>query len=422
MLISMLGINNHGVRVIAKVQTDKNAKSKEFLGIYIIQFTLTIIMILIYFILIVFFNNNYKVIMIIQGIYLLSVFFDVNWFFFGLEKFRITISRNIIIKLLSVILIFLLIKNDNDLWKYCFIMSISTLISQIYLWIFLKKEINFIKITKKDIIKNIKPCIILFIPVISYSIYRIMDKMLIGLIAGTYELGYYESAEKVLNIPISIYTALGTVTLPYMSKSNKDNFEEKIKFSFSLCFFSILPILFGLFTISDDFTIAFFGENYFKSSTIIKILIPSIVFSSIASIIKTNYLIPKKIDNIYVKSTLYGAIINLAMNLILIPKYGSCGAAFGTIAAEFSVMIYQLIKVWGTINAKIFIKPLVNFSIKSLIMCFIILLIGKFTQNSVLKLVIQILIGCIVYFIMCYKYIVYNLFEKRKKIREVLTK
>lgn len=400
MLVSMLGINNHGARTIAKIQNDKNEKSREFFSIYSIQLSLSLLMVICYIVFIFCSNSEYKLFMMIQSIYLISVIFDINWFFFGLEKFKITISRNIIIKLLSLVLIFVFVKCENDLWKYCLIMSLSTLISQMYMWLFLRKEIEFTKISFRDVNKHIKPCIILFIPVIAYSIYRVMDKTLIGLLSNTYELGFYESAEKVLNIPISIYTALGTVMLPHMSKTSDDEFSKKINYSFKLGFFTTIPILTGLFVVSKDFTILFFGYDYLKTSLIIKILLPSILFSLIANVVRTNYLIPKKMDNIYIMSTMIGAIINLIFNMIFIPIYGAIGACIGTILAEFSVMIYQLVKTRQNIHTIEITKILLVYIIKSLIMGIIIYLIGICIDNIFIKLVVQVIIGIVIYLIM----------------------
>lgn len=400
MLISMLGINNHGARTIAKIQKDKHKKSKEFFSIYSIQLFLCLLMIIGYIIFILFNNSEYKIFMLIQTLYLISVIFDINWFFFGLEKFKITISRNIIIKLFSLILIFVFVKGDNDLWKYCFIMSSSTLISQMYLWIFLRKEIVFTKISFNDIKKHIKPCIILFIPVIAYSIYRVMDKTLIGLMSNTYELGFYESAEKILNIPISIYTALGTVMLPHMSKTTDNEFNKNINYSFNLCFFTTVPILIGLFVVSKDFTILFFGSEYLRTSAIIKILLPSVLFSAVANVIRTNYLIPKKKDSIYITSTLIGAIINLIFNLIFIPLYGACGACIGTILAEFTVLIYQLVRTKNNISIIEITKILSIYVLKSLIMGFMIYILGLFINNIFIKLIIQVITAIIIYLIL----------------------
>lgn len=404
MLIAMLGINNHGARTIAKTQNDKELRSTTFFSIYSIQITLSVFMILLYLAFVFICRSEYKLYLTIQGIFLLSSLFDINWFFFGLEKFKVTISRNIIIKTLSLIMIFVLVRNSGDLWKYCLIMSLSTLISQMYLWLFLRKEIKKVRISFSDIKENIKPCVVLFIPVIAYSIYRIMDKTILGLLATTSELGFYESAEKILNIPISIYTALGTVMLPYMSKSDFD-FEKKINYSFQLCFFTVIPVLIGIFVVSRDFTIVFFGKDFLKTAYIIRLLIPSILFSSIANVIRTNYLIPKKLDKIYIYSTLFGALINLVFNLILIPPFGAFGACIGTIAAEFVVLFYQELKVYKEISITGIIKTLIVFIIKSCIMGIMIYIIGLLFENLILKLMVQIISGIIIYLILNIKFL-----------------
>ena len=100
MLASMLGINNYGAREIAKASNNKEKLSKTFFSIYFLQLICCSIMIILYIIISGVYQYEHKTIMFIQLIYLISCVFDINWFFFGLEKFKITISRNIIIKLL----------------------------------------------------------------------------------------------------------------------------------------------------------------------------------------------------------------------------------------------------------------------------------------------------------------------------------
>lgn len=415
MLITMLGINNYGSRNIAKLSNKKEQMSEEFCSIYYLQSIIGIIMLIIYNLLLLFINDN-KIIFALQNIFLLSAIFDINWFYFGLEKFKITISRNIIIKLFSLILIFVFVKESTDLWKYTLIMSVSTLISQLYLWLFIKKHnIKLKKVSLKRIFINLKPCLILFIPVIAYSIYRVMDKTMLGAISGMTQLGYYENAEKIINIPVSLVTALGTVMLPYMSKINsedKEIFNKNIMESFKLSFTFIMPMIFGLLAISKDFSIIFFGKEFADSGNIIIMLLPTILFSCIANVIRTNYLIPKKQDKIYAISTILGAVLNLIFNVILIPKFGYYGACVGTIIAEFSVMLYQVIKVKEKINFKNVLKVLLSCLIKSVIMFVIIIIVGLFIKNIFYKIIIQIIIACLIYFILNYNYVVHDFLGK----------
>ena len=114
LLVAMLGINNYGNRTIAKARDNKDELSRAFFGIYIIQIFSSLIVIGIYILYLVLFCNEYTTIAIIQTIYLASCLFNVEWFFWGLEKFRITVPVSIGIKILSIILIFLFVKEPND--------------------------------------------------------------------------------------------------------------------------------------------------------------------------------------------------------------------------------------------------------------------------------------------------------------------
>lgn len=142
MLIAMLGINNYGAREIAKVCDDLQEKSRKFLSIYSLQlmcFSVSFIAFLIFYAVL---DYEYKTVLLVQSIYLLSCAFDINWYFFAIEKFKITIFRNIIIKILSLVCIFLFVKQKNDLCIYSLILSTSSLISQIYLWLYMRRRNN----------------------------------------------------------------------------------------------------------------------------------------------------------------------------------------------------------------------------------------------------------------------------------------
>lgn len=413
MLAAMLGINNYGSREIAKAGENIKLRSQKFFSIYFLQLISTVIMCILFILFYFIIGYDHKKILLIQFIYLISCAFDINWYFFGVEKFKITISRNIFIKIISLILIVIFVKSNNDLWIYTLILSLSTLISQLYLWIFIKKEVRYEKISIKEIFSHLKKCLILFIPVIAYSIYRIMDKTMIGYFSNTFQLGNYENAEKIITIPISFITALGTVMLPHMAKSDDYNFSKKIKDSFRLCFFMLFPISICLIVIADDFSTVFFGNEFIYSANLIKILTITVLFSGVTNIIRTNYLIPKSKDKIYVISTIYGALVNLVLNLIFIKRYGAYGACIGTITAEIIVMLYQIWKTRRNIEYYNNLKCIIPFLVKSLIMGIIIYLVNYFNiSNILIKVSIQVLLGVIIYFSLNKNYIINDFFGK----------
>ena len=426
MLASLLGINSYGVREVAQKKEDKEELSKTFLSIYSLQLILTSIMLFLYLIFIFFFLKKYQIILLLNGINLLSVAFDINWFFFGIEKFKITIRRNIIIKLVSLFFIFFLVKGVNDLWIYTLIMSLSTLISQLYLFFYLKREISYQKVGKEDVLSHLRPCLILFVPVVAYSIYRIMDKTMLGAISGTYSLGLYENAEKVLNIPISFITALGTIMLPHMSTKNNENKTSKMMYSFSLSFCIILPMMFGIFAVGRDFATIFFGKDFMESGTILMVLAPTILASILTNVIRTNYLIPQKKDNIYVSSTILGAIINLISNLLFIPIYGVYGACIGTLLAEFGVMTYQLIKVRKELPLKEILKNLFSYFIKGILLYILLVGISIFIKNRMVRFIVEIVVAVIFWMIINKKFLLDEILGigddiMKKKLKKMIT-
>ena len=409
MLIAMLGINNYGNRSIAKVRDDKIKRSKVFYEIHLLQVISSLLMILCYILFLILFDSKYHLISVIQSLYLLSCIFDINWFFFGVEDFKTPVIRNCIIKISSLFLIFLLIKNSNDVWIYTLILSGGTFVSQLIMWPFVHKYIIKQKIKIGDIKKHVIPCFKLFLPVIAVTIYKIMDKTMLGIFSTISEVGLYENAERIISVPISIIVALGTVMLPRMTHLYANNKIKEsslmINKSIKVIMFLSIPMFLGLISIGKDFSILFFGSEFKKTGVLIELLSITIIFLSWGNVIRTQYLIPLEKDKIYIVSAFLGAFINLIMNIIFIPMYSSVGACFGTIAAEFIVMFYQTFKIRKELPIHNYIKSIYQFIISGFIMFLILSFINIFNLNSLLLIFIKIITGSVLYFLLNYRFV-----------------
>ena len=416
MLLGMLGINNYGNREIARVRDDKQACSFIFFSIYKLQLLTVGLASIGYVIYIQCIVSEYEKLFWLQAIYLFSAFLDVNWFYFGLEKFKLTITRNCIIKVASLILILFFVRTEADLAQYTVIMAGSTFLSQLYLILILHRYIVNVHTTLHDSLHHLRGCCILFIPVLAFGIYRVMDKTMLGAMATVTELGYYENAERLINIPISIINALGTVMLPRMSYLLKNHSVESTKAIYASMKLALLlscMMAAGIFLVSNDIVVVLFGYDFYKSGEIIRILSITILASAWASVIRTQYLIPSGKDTIYVISTIGGAVVNLLLNIVLIPKYGAYGACLGTIAAEYFVMIYQTVKVRRVLE----IKRYFNLAWKDLVIsCGIILFsyeVGNFFSDIYVRLLVNIFIAIVLFGTINYKYIVHEFLGKR---------
>ena len=188
-------------------------------------------------------------------------------------------------------------------------------------------------------------------------------------------------------------------------KGQDEEAKKYISKSVKLMMFMAFPICFGIISIASDFIPIFLGDNFRKSIVLIYYLSITILFLSFANVIRTQYLIPKEKDNIYIGSVLLGALVNLIANFLLIPKLHSIGAAIGTVLAEFFVMLYQTMAVRKDLPILEYFKCILEFFIKSIIMFIIILLIKRLELSVIIKIIIQIFVGCITYFVLNIKYI-----------------
>lgn len=421
MIFGMLGISNYGNRRIAKVRDDKDKLSVEFMSIYGLQIFLTACSMIIYIIYCIFWSQ-YIIISIIEIFFLLSTLLDISWFYFGLEEFKKTVTRNIIIKIVSFLLIVMFVKHSSDLNIYTFIMSVSAFGSQLILWVGIKKyvSISIKNIDIKKILSHLKGSLILFIPVISYSIYKIMDKIMIGALYSIDEVAFYEYSEKIINIPIGFITAIGTVMLPKISnlveKNESDKIKEYLHKSLVIICFITIPCCLGLMAVSDDFSILFLGKNYVRTGIITQYLTVTVFFTAWANVVRTQWLIPTEKDNIYIGTTIFGAIVNFIINIFLIPKYGGIGASVGTICSEFLIMFLQSYFSRREISFyKIFI-PVCRFFLTSILMFIEIIFLGTYIDIPVFRIIVQVFVGICTYSLLNIKFMFTTLktYEKDK--------
>lgn len=352
-LFIKLGLNNYGSRTIAFVRDDKKELSKSFWNIYASQFILGILLTTGYVIYVkIFFGDDF--IAHVMVLFVMSGFCDITWFFSGMEEFKIISLRDIAIKTIMVIAIFVCVRSSEDVWKYTFILTFGMLLSQLSLWTLLFKRVCWVQPTYKEVLRHLKPNVILFLPTIAVSLYKIMDKIMLGSVAGQIEVGYYESCERVLNVPLAVINALGTAMLPHISylytrTEQHEHATHIFRISEHLMVMISSLISFGIMAVASDLVPIFYGKGFEKCEILFYILLPSSIFLAFANVIRTQYLIPLKKDKEYTVSLFLGAIVNLLINFYAIPKFQSVGAAIGTLIAEMTVCITQIILVCKSI-------------------------------------------------------------------------
>ncbi len=400
-LFGTLGVALYGQREIAYVQDNSKKRSIVFWEIFLLKcFTMMISMLIYYFSFCM--NGQYKIYFRILLIELITQTIDIIWFFRGIEEFKKTVIRNLIVKAIFFVSIFVFIKSANDLIKYVFIVTLANLIGNFTLWAYIPKYIEKISFKDLHIFRHFKSVILLFIPQIAVQIYTMLDKTMIGyLVADKSETGYYEQAQKIINILTTLITSLGVVMVPRMAstfaKGDKEQLKKYMYNSFRFVFFLAFPIVVGLIIVADKFVPLFFGEGYDRVIILMRIIAPVVLFVGMSNILGTQYLLPVKKQKEYTISVVIGALLNFATNLLLIPSQLAVGASITTIMAEATVVAIQFFFIRKEFNILEILKLSIKNIIAVSIMALCIVWLGFLNINPVICMGLQIIIGAIAY-------------------------
>ena len=400
-LFGSLGVALYGRRQIAYEQEKGKKYSKTFWEIFLLRIITMLISTIIFYC--IFVNGEkYQLYYKILLLELLANCFDISWFFQGLEEFKKTVTRNVIIKLISVICIFTFIKTHEDLPMYFVIYLLSTLIGNISLWFYLPKFLKKVRLKQLNLVKHIKPTIGLFIPQIAIQVYTVLDKTMIGfIISDKSEVGFYEQSQKIIKVLLTIITSLGTVMLPRIAnifeKGNKTQVNTYMKKSFNTVYLLAFPMIFGIIAVSPNFVPIFFGQGYERVVSLMSITSLILLFIGLSNATGTQYLLPTKRQKEYTISVIIGALANFILNICLIWKFGAIGASIGTVVAELTVTLVQIYFVRKDFNIKKVIFLAKNYFISALVMFIVCIIVEKIVKDNVETLIAQLVLGVITY-------------------------
>ncbi len=346
MIVAILGLEAYGARTIARVRDDSKALSQQFTELYFSHVIVSVLTLVVY-VLYCGFLSKYKIIAWIQILYVLGQALNISWLFVGLSEHRILVTRNIAFKIIMVICIFTFVKKPDDLGKYVFILSADSFASHALLWTIRSKYARFVKVHLHDVLAHLKPQLILFVSIIAGSIYQMMDKTMIGNMGFMAELGQYEYADKIMRMPLSIITGVGTVMLSRSAHLFSKGEDTKVYLSVQIMLravtvFSSL-VFFGFLSFGKAFCNLYLGSGYEYSGQLLSALAITVLFISWNSTLRTQFFIPKGKDSSYVIAVCTGAVINILLNAILIPRYNCMGAAIATV---ISYGMVSAIEIW----------------------------------------------------------------------------
>lgn len=420
LIVASLGIPLYGVREIAKAQDNKKQLSKTYSEIFFINLISTMASIVAYYTMILnvgYFANNEKL-FIVSGLLLFLNALNVDWFYQGLEEYKYIAIRSIVFKVISLFLLFVMVKTKEDYINYALVSIIALGGNNIINMLNINKFTNF-SFKDLEFKKHIKPICILLSIQVAVNIYINLDTTMTGFLAGDVSVGFYSNAVKLNKMVVTVVTSVSAILLPRLShhieNNNVEEFNTIVNKALKVLIILSIPAMIGLLFLSREIVLLMFKPEFIPIIITMKILAPLIIILAIGNLFGTQILLPIGKEKKILLSVIVGAIINFTLNLILIPKLHENGAAIATVIAELIVMIVQVHIAKAYVKINLTLKFIFKVAVANIFMIVVLYITSNIIHGIIINLITSIVLGSITY-------IGINILLKEDTIIEIIRK
>lgn len=399
-LFASMGIGYYGNRQIAYVREDHKKMAKTFWEIQIVKTIMTLLSFIVFEIFMIFYTRQADY-MWAQSINLIAVAFDISWFYEGIENFKVTVLKNSFVKIVSMIAIFVFIKNSSDVTLYIIVLAVSTLLGNLTLWLDIRRDLPKVDYKTLNPWQHFLPMAELFVPQITTQVYVQLNKTMLGGMVNETASGYYQYSDNLVKLILALVTATGTVMLPHVanavSKGDMKKVNQMLYSSFDFVSALSYPMMFGLAAISLTLAPKYYGSGYEPVG--LAMMIESIVILVIAwsNALGVQYLLPIHHQRDFTISVTVGAVVNIILNIPLIRTWGLYGAMWSTVISEISVTLYQLWAVRGLLSYRKLFSNSWKYLISGIIMFISVFWMNQNLKDSLLMMGLEIIAGVIIY-------------------------
>ncbi|MBV0922164.1 flippase [Limosilactobacillus reuteri] len=403
MLVGQMGIALYGNREVAYHRENPIERSKIFWGIELLQVITITCALIAYLGAVILFSTTFKKYFLLQSFWIIAAGVDVSWYFMGVENFQRIVFRNMLVKLASVALIFLVVKGNNDLGKYIALLGLSNLVGNLTLWPYLKDEIKWVPIRTWHPFRHFYPALLLFVPTITTQVYLVVNRLMLGRMSTQSQLGQFQYTDQIIKVILAVVTASGQVMLPHIankfSKGDVKGIRDSLYNSFDFITAIAIPMMFGIMAIAKQFAPWFLGKQFNDAGILMMIEAPVILFIGWSNVTGTQYLMPINRTKEYTVSVTVGAVINVIANLFLIALWGARGATLATDISEFAVAAVQLVYIRQTISRRKLFGQMWKYLLSGGIMFIITYRLAMIMNMTIPNLAIEVIIGAVIYII-----------------------
>ena len=404
-MFGALGTMSYGPREIARFRDDVTKRSVLFWEIELMTVVTSAVCMAVWIGWILF-NTRYRIYYIVLSMGILATMFDISWFFNGLEQFKYTVTKNAAFKLIGVALLFAFVHSKDDLLKYVFILTLSTMAGNLSMWMYVGRFTEKVDFRSLRIGRHFRETLIYFVPSIATSVYTVLDKILIGAIThDELENGYYEQATKMINMMKALtFTSLNSVLgarIAYLFEEEKyEEIHDRIRTSANYILFMGVGICFGLISVARRFVPVFYGPGFDRVADMLIMMSPLTLIIGISNCLGSQYYTPSGRRGLSARFIVAGSCLNLCMNLLLIPRMKGIGAIWGSLIAEILITVLYMIFCNGYLTVRILVTDGWKKLLAGVLMWAAIFFMDRFISSNFAALCIEVAAGGMLYILL----------------------
>lgn len=409
-LFATLGISTIGAREIARSKSNKENLNKTFNSLLTLSTLFLALVLIAYFILIVTIPNfyQYKNLFLIGSAKLIFTIYSIEWLYRGIENFKFISIRNAIIKIVYLVLVFVFVRNTDDVGIY-FGLTVLSIVANALINLWYSRR--FVRYSFKNV--EIKSYIKQVFYIGSYSLltsmYTTFNIMYLGFVSSSIEVGYYWTALKIYTIILGFYTAFTGVMMPRMSGLVADMEYEKfnllIRKSFDLLLSFVLPVIVITTILAKHMIFILSGSGYEGAIIPMQIIMPLLLVVGVAQIIAIQVLMPLKHDKTILVASIIGAVVGITANIIIVKKMGSMGTAIVLLLSEVIVTTYYIIYAFKNNIVKYPIRKISKHLITIIPYIIINIIVVMNIKSSIVVAIVALFVNGILFLLTQYTYL-----------------
>ena len=399
-VFGLLGLVWYSNRIVAYNRQNEQLLSSCFWEIFFMRIILMVCTLVVFGAITL--RSEYRDIFPIYVFYIMGTFLDTSWFFTGIEEMKPVVIRNYIVRIISTVLLFVLIRDRDDMVVFIWLSSLTMFANSIVIFPFLRSRLTRVSFRELNIYRHFLPSLALFLPQAATQIYVQCDKVLIKyMLKDPSFISFYTENEKIAKMPLVLATALSTVLMPRIAfefkSGNKDRVTAFIRKAFLSIYLIIAPCCTGLMAVAKNFDLLFLGKEFADTYPLLIAFCPIMIFIGFSNVTGIQYLVALDRKKELTLSYVTAAVSNLIIDIILIPVIGLYGAVLGTLCAEIFAFVIQYHYMRRDLGSFHIAGMILWISIAAAIMGVIVGGLNLLPVGPILQLAIQVAAGVLVF-------------------------